>query len=140
MRRNVLAIIIMVIIILTIAMILLLLPPEPAHAEITAVTTDKVLYYSNEIMKIAVSTNSSQKMDNTTVRIEGIQDRYGKMRLTYEMPTNLSPGPDVFAYDYKLPSCSSCAGLNPGTYKINVTLVRNGAIISNITRSVQLEQ
>jgi len=140
MRKDVLVGIIVVVIVAAIAVILLSLPPEPARAEITAVTTDKDLYHSNEIMKIVISVNSAGKMDNTTVRIEGIQDHHGGMRLSHVMPANISPGPAVFTYDYQLPSCSSCAGLNPGVYEFNVTLVRNSAIISNMTQSVQIEQ
>jgi hypothetical protein len=113
---------------------------SPRGATITAVTTDKDLYHSNDIMNIAISVMTAGTMDNTTVRIEGISDRHGRMRLSHEIPANLSTGPATFIYDYQLPSCSSCAGLDPGTYEVNITLVRNGVIISNMTRTVQLEQ
>ena len=62
------------------------------------------------------------------------------MRLSHDIPANLSAGPATFIYDYQLPSCSSCAGLDPGTYQVNITLVQNGSIISNMTRTVQIEQ
>jgi hypothetical protein len=140
MHRDTLAAIVIVLVVVAIVVILSLHPAGPAHPAITAVTTDKDLYHSNEIMKIAVFLNSSQKTDDTTVRIEGIQDRFGRMRLSHNMPANISPGSVVLTYDFQLPSCSSCSGLKRGFYEINVTLVRNGAIISNMTRSVQLSQ
>lgn len=140
MQRDALVAVIVVMVIAAIAVILFLLPSEPALAEITAVTTDKDLYHSNEVMKIAISVNSSRNMDNTIVRIEGIRDRRGVMRLSHEMPANHVPLPAVFTYDYQLPQCSACAGLNPGAYKVNVTLVQNGKIISNMTHSVQIKQ
>jgi hypothetical protein len=138
MRRDLPVVILAVVILAAIAVILSSLLSEPARAEITAITTDKDLYHSDEVMKITISANATQKMDNTTVRIEGIEDWYGKMHLSHEIPVTLSPGPVVFTYDYKLPSCSKCSGLPYGVYKINVTLIRNGAIISNMTRPVQI--
>ena len=140
MHRDTLAAIIIVPVVAAIVVILFLHPAGPALPAITAVTTDKDLYHSNEVMKIAISLNSSQKTNDTTVRIEGIQDRFGRMRLSHTMPANISPGSVVLTYDYQLPSCSSCSGLKGGVYEINVTLDRNGAIISNMTRSVQLSQ
>jgi len=115
-------------------------PAVTSPPSITAVTTDKDLYHSREVMKIAIFLNSSQKMDDTTVRIVGIQDRFGKMRLSHTMPANISSGPAVLTYDYPLPACSSCSGLKNGVYEINVTLVRNGVIISTMTRSVQISK
>jgi hypothetical protein len=140
MRRDVLAAVIVVVIVAVIAIILLSLPPQPAGAQITAVTTDKELYHSNEVMNIVISVTTAGNLDNTTVRIEGISDRHGRMRLSHEIPANLSAGPATFIYDYQLPSCSSCAGLDPGLYQVNISLVKNGVIISNMTRNVQIEQ
>jgi hypothetical protein len=140
MRRDVLATVIVVVIVAVIVIILLSLPHQPAEAHITAVTTDKELYHSNEIMNIVISVMSAGNVDNSTVRIEGISDRHGRMRLFHEIPANLSSGPATFIYDYQLPSCSSCAGLDPGTYQVNITLEQNGVVISNMTRTVQIEQ
>jgi hypothetical protein len=140
MRRDVLATVIVVVIVAVIVIILLSLSHQPAEAHITAVTTDKELYHSNEIMNIVISVMSAGNVDNSTVRIEGISDRHGRMRLFHEIPANLSSGPATFIYDYQLPSCSSCAGLDPGTYQVNITLEQNGVVISNMTRSVRIEQ
>jgi hypothetical protein len=142
MHRDTLATIVIVLVVAAIVMILSLslhpaVSPLPA---ITAVTTDKDLYHSNEVMKIAVFLNSSQKTDDTTVRIMGIRDQFGRMRLSHTIPANISPGSVVLTYDYPLPHCSSCSGLKSGVYEINVTLVRNGAIIAHMTRSVQISQ
>jgi uncharacterized protein (DUF58 family) len=140
MQRNSLAVIILVLLLAAVAVILFLLPPEPPRAEITAVTTDKDRYHSNEVMNITISVHADRTMDNTTLSIEGIQDRFGRMRLSKTLPASLSAGPANITYDFRLPSCSSCAGLLPGTYEINVTLFRNGAVLSNMTQSVKLEK
>jgi hypothetical protein len=139
MRRDILIIAAVVVLCAVIALILLS-TLGPAHAEITSVTTDKDLYHSNEIMNITIMVNSAGNMDNTTARIEGISDENGKMRISHEMPANLSAGPNILFYAYKLPSCSKCAGLDAGTYQVNVTLIRNGSPVSNMTHSFQLEQ
>jgi hypothetical protein len=129
-----------VLVVAVIVVILSLHHAGPALPTITAVITDKDLSPFNEVMKIAIFLNSSQKTDDTTVRIMGIQDQFGRMRLSHTIPANISPGSVVLTYDYQLPHCSSCSGLKSGVYEINVTLVRNGVIIANMTRSVQLSQ
>lgn len=139
MRRDILIIAAVVVICAVIALILLS-TMGPAHAEITTVTTDKDLYHSNEKMNITITVNSAGNMDNTTARIEGIRDDSGKLRISHEMPANLSAGPNVIFYEYKLPSCSHCSGIEEGTYEVNVTLIRNGVPVSNMTRSVELRQ
>jgi outer membrane lipoprotein-sorting protein len=139
MRKDVLAIVITALV-LAASVLSAGCTSSPAGATITAVTTDKDLYHSNEVMNITISVMTSGNLDNTTVRIEGINDRHGRMRLSHEIPANLSTGAATFMYDYQLPSCSSCAGLDPGTYQVNITLVQNGVVISNMSRSVQIEQ
>ena len=139
MRRDILIIGAALVVCALIALILLSVL-GPAHAEITAVSTDKDLYHSNELMKITITVNSAGNMDNTTARIEGIRDDDAKLRISHDMPANLSTGPNVLFYEYKLPACSHCSGLEEGTYQVNVTLIRNGAPVSNMTHSVELRQ
>jgi hypothetical protein len=139
MRRNIVIITLVVIVIIVLAAAALLFA-GPAHAEITSVTTDKDLYHSGEVMRMAIAVSSSGNMDNTTIKIDGIRDTYGRNRLSHEIHTNLIPGPTIFTYDFELPSCSQCAGLPEGSYPYNVTLVRNNTMISNMTGSVQIEQ
>lgn len=112
----------------------------PSSAEITAVTTDKDLYHSNDVMKITVLVRSQGDMTNTTLVLSGIRDRHGSPHLNREIPLHLSPGPNTLAYDHKLPACSSCSGLSPGTYTIEASLVRDGGIIANMTHAFSLEQ
>jgi hypothetical protein len=75
-----------VLVVAVIVVILSLHPAGPALPTITAVITNKDLYHSNEVMKIAIFLNSSQKTDDTTVRIMGIQDQFGRMRLSHTIP------------------------------------------------------
>jgi hypothetical protein len=112
----------------------------PGTARITSVTTDKDLYHSKEVMNITVLASSQGDMSNTTLRLHGIQDRYGDFQLDQEIPVNLSPGLNTLVYSHQLPSCSSCSGLSAGTYQIEAELIHNGIITSNMTHSFKLEQ
>lgn len=113
---------------------------KPASAEVTSVTTDKPLYHSNEVMMLKVLVNSTGYTNDTYLKIEGIMDSYGQTRLSHVIQANLTPGTNMFPYDFHLPSCSKCSGLDPGVYPVNVTLAKNGTIISNLSVMVSLEQ
>ena len=111
-----------------------------ARADILSVTTDKDVYHSNEVMKISIDVTSSGKLDNTLLKIEGIEDRYGNYRLSREIAANLSAGTNQFSEEFRLPPCSHCAGLDAGTYFINVTIEKDGMIMDMASRQVQIEQ
>lgn len=140
MRNEILATVIVGVIVVIIAMILFVPSLQPAGAQITSFTTDKDLYHSNEVMNIAISVSTTGTVDNATVRIQGISDRHGRSRLSHDIHANLSSGPATFVYEYHLPSCSSCAGLDPGNYEVNVTLFRNNETLSQLNRTIRIEQ
>lgn len=102
--------------------------------------TDKDLYHSKEIMKLQVSVSSGSNIGNTTVHLEGITDRYGDVRLKKDIPVNLVPGTNTVAYEYQLPTCSKCSGLDAGDYPINLTVIRDGKSIAHGNLTVRLEQ
>jgi hypothetical protein len=140
MRREILIGAVSLIIIAIVAIIVFLFFFGSPSAEITSATTDRNLYHSGDIMTITVSLSASGQMDNTTVRLEGIEDRRGKAHLTHHIPVNLSWGPNTFFYEYELPQCSSCAGILPGDYDILVTLMRDSEILDTANLTVMLEQ
>ena len=110
------------------------------RADILSVNTDKELYHSNNVMNITVAVTSPRTIDNVTLNITGIQDRYGDLRLSHKIQANLSPGTNTLTYDYQLPPCSKCAGIDPGNYSFNVTLEQGGTILDQTNYSIQLEQ
>lgn len=140
MRRDILIIALIVVVVIALAVIIIPVFFGPSSAEITSLSIDKELYHSNEVMKIAISVSARGQGQNATIRLYGIKDSDGDIRLEKELPVTLVPGPNTVMYDYQLPPCSSCAGLAPGTYQIEAELVRNGTILSNASRSVQIEQ
>jgi len=112
----------------------------PGSASIRSVTTDKDLYHSKEVMNITVLVNTPGDMSNTTLKFRGLQDRYGDFQIEKEIPVNLSSGLNILVYEHRLPSCSSCSGLSEATYQIEVELIHDGTIISNMSHSIQLKQ
>jgi len=141
MQKNylILTIVVVVILIAASAMVLTSLF-KPASASLYSVTTDKDLYHSNDVMMMKILVNSTGFTTDTSLKIEGITDSYGQTRLSHFMRANLTPGPNIFLYDYHLPSCSKCSGINPGSYPISITLEKNGTMISNMSIAVNLEQ
>jgi hypothetical protein len=141
MQKNTLFLVAVVVVILIVASAMVLTSlSKPATANVFSVTTDKELYHSNDVMMMKILVNSTGFTTDTSLKIEGITDSYGQTRLSHIMRANLTPGPNIFLYDYHLPSCSKCSGLNPGIYPLSITLERNGTILSNMSISVNLEQ
>ncbi len=139
MRRDLLIIAAAILVVVAVIAVLTL-SSGIARADILSVSTDKDLYHSNEVMTISIDITASGSLDNTLLRIEGIEDRYGDLRLSREIAANLSPGTNEFSEDFRLPSCSHCAGLDAGTYFVNVTLEKDGVIMDTASHQVQIEQ
>ncbi|MBP7715875.1 MAG: hypothetical protein KA094_01145 [Methanoregulaceae archaeon] len=140
MRRDLLIITLIVVIIAAGAVIAYTYFLGPGSATITSVTTDKDLYHSKEVMNITVSASARGDMSNTTLKLVGIKSRHGDYQLDKEIPVTLTPGQNSLRYNHTLPTCSSCSGLSAGMYDIDVELVRNGTVVSNMTYSFDLEQ
>ncbi len=107
---------------------------------IESVATDKDLYHSNEVMQITIVVESPGAASNASVVINGIQDINGRNRLDLNMTTSLLRGPNTLTYPYQLPSCSHCAGLDPGDYQFNVTVLENGMSSKKVNHTVRIEQ
>lgn len=115
-------------------------PGSGSAVSVVSFQTDKDVYHSKELMKLQVGLSSGTAMENVTVHIEGISDRYGDIRLKKDISLNLVPGTNTVTYEYQLPTCSSCSGLDPGIYPINVTVIRLGKAIAIGNHTVHLEQ
>jgi hypothetical protein len=140
MRKDLLIIAVLVLVVVAVIVIAYPFFFAPASADIVLVETDKPLYHSNEIMHISVDVTSSGSMNNVTLLISGIEDVYGDTRLMHTMSTNLTSGTNTLSYDYQLPPCSHCAGLDPGDYQFNVTLEQDGKILGYTNHTIRIEQ
>jgi hypothetical protein len=140
MRKDL--IIIAVVVLVVVVAIVLAYPLffVPASAGIVSVSTDKPLYHSNEVMHITVDVQSTGAMNNATLLFTGIDNLYGDTLLKDMISVNLTPGSNMIPYEHQLPTCSHCAGLDPGDYQFNVTLERNGTILSYTNHTIRIEQ
>jgi hypothetical protein len=107
---------------------------------ILQVTTDRDVYHSRDIMKITVVADIAPPADNMTLKIEGIRDTHGKLRLRHSVPVNTTGSSVILLDDFELPPCSSCAGLPAGDYPFNVTLIRDDSTLSATNHTVRIEQ
>jgi hypothetical protein len=107
---------------------------------ITSFQTDKNLYHSKELMKLQIGISSGAYIENVTVHLWGITDRYGDTHMNKDFNLALSPGTTTIAYEYLLPNCSKCSGIDPGDYPINVKVSRDNAPIAIGKHTVRLEQ
>ncbi|MDI6719185.1 MAG: hypothetical protein QMD46_06200 [Methanomicrobiales archaeon] len=107
--------------------------------ESVTIATDKDVYHSKDRMNITVDVSASGPADGVLLRVEGIEDYYGRLRLFQERNVTLQAGRNSFVVDYTLPVCSVCAGLYSGEYAINATLTRDGVVLASSTRTITIE-
>jgi hypothetical protein len=139
MREKILAIVLIVAAIGLISLGLITLA-KPVNATVVNVSTDRDLYHSNEVMAITVTVTSPGGINNATLKFDGLQDNYGRERLSHDLTADLPAGETNVTYDYNLPPCSICAGLSPGNYSFNVSLISGNSVLSNMTHSIRIEQ
>jgi hypothetical protein len=102
------------------------------------IATDKDTYHSKDVMKITIGITASGHIKNVLLKVEGITDRYGRMRLSEGRVVDLTAGPNTITVGYTLPVCSVCAGLSPGTYGINASLIKDNVTLSTATHSISI--
>lgn len=140
MRRDLLVIVVIVLAVAAVAALAYSVFLVPPSATIRSVSTDKDLYHSNEIMYVTVEVTSRGTLNNATISFSGIEDRYGGLKLNGSLPANLTPGLNTLSYDHPMPSCSHCSGLDPGDYRFNVTLERDGLVLDSTNHTIRIEQ
>ncbi|HON81247.1 MAG TPA: hypothetical protein PLN56_04015 [Methanoregulaceae archaeon] len=137
MRRDLL-VIAAIILVVVVAIAIITFSSGPTLPDIHSVSTDKDLYHSNEVMMVSIEVTSSGTLDNTLLKIEGIEDRYGNYHVSREIEANLTPGTNPFSEEFRLPACSSCAGISAGTYFVNVTIEKDGVVMDAVSHQVQI--
>ena len=101
-------------------------------------TTDKDIYHSNEIIQITSNINSPAEIKNATIHFYGIHA--SRNRLEKTMYQDLTSGENIVTYEFQAPRCYGCAGVKPGTYKINVDVIYNEQVLSTKTIDIELRQ
>lgn len=112
---------------------------DAGYPSILNLSTDRERYQSREMMNIQVTVYAPSSGKELTLRIEGITDLMGRSRCQIEEQLRLDQGVHTFSYSYELPACSRCAGLPPGDYLLNATLLEKERVLSSMQRTVRLE-
>lgn len=105
----------------------------------TNISTDKELYKSKGRANITVTIDCSDDLNDAALKVYGIHAN-GRYYLNKLDTVNLTSGINVKSIIYDLPSCTGCAGIRPGTYKIYAEIMYNGSVISNSTKNVDIRQ
>jgi hypothetical protein len=116
------------------------LPASGQAVSVSSFQTDKDQYHSKEIMKVQVTLTSDTRLENVRIFLEGIKDRYGELHLKKNTSLTIIPGTNTVNLEYQLPTCSTCSGIDPGDYPINLSVVQNGVQIARGVHTVHLEQ
>jgi rhodanese-related sulfurtransferase len=106
-------------------------PPASAHngIKILSFSTDKDVYSANEEMTVFLSMYSPENMSNVLVSVLGVRSNKGVNYVNFVSETNLTVGENKLTFTKKLPSCSRCAGIDQGTYFINLGIAYDEEVV-----------
>lgn len=103
--------------------------------------TDKKIYYSGEQIRLEITLLSSQNLENITVSAQGIVSQYGHIYFDKSQNINLVKNqPQKISFISVLPVCSSCSGVNPGDYAIEITAVSGRESLKTSSIIINLKQ
>ena len=104
---------------------------QESSLALVSISTDKDLYHSREIMHINVTIDTSSFRENFTIVLQGLKSQKVNRgyQLTASTTLNLEEGRNVISFSETLPACSSCAGLYPGEYFVNISVFRDTKLL-----------
>ncbi|MBN2518116.1 MAG: hypothetical protein JXB14_04680 [Candidatus Altiarchaeota archaeon] len=104
------------------------------------ISTDKYEYKSLEEMEISVVVDSPVVVGEVVIELRGILNDWGVSKLKLDKKTPLSEGHNVVKFDYTVPKCYGCAGLDPGTYSISAEVKYNDISLANTSTEVSIQK
>ena len=113
---------------------------ESSHELEVSLVPDKDTYSFAEAMLIQVIIDTSQSMDNVTIEGHGLVSSKGPQIYIGPRTVDLLPGTNIINFSKRVPSCSPCTKLNPGSYNITASVTYKGDIIATVSRSIQLTE
>ena len=116
-------------------------PTAPADTGIKVLSfrTDKDLYASNEELTLFLSLYSPDDLNNVLIRVSGVKNTKGIYYISSSSPMNLTAGENNLMLTKQLPACSRCAGIEQGTYFINLSVAYDGEVVE-ATHSIAITQ
>jgi hypothetical protein len=135
--------------------LLIMLPPGPDHnADNVDTTSEKGEEVMAGVYRMGISSDKSSYEEsskanftitltapkNTTglIKLWGVKNKYGAYKIEYHDHVNLTAGPNVIEKVTQLPSCSSCAGINPGNFTVYAALYVNDTQIINSSTQIEI--
>ncbi len=112
-------------------------PAADGAIKIVSLSTDKDIYHSNENVELFLAVYSSDDISEVLIKVSGVKSRKGIYFVSLSNKTNLIAGENKITFTQKLPACSGCAGINTGTYFINVSVAYDDEVV-NSTHSIAI--
>jgi rhodanese-related sulfurtransferase len=113
--------------------------PADTGIKVLSFRTDKDLYASNEELTLFLSLYSPDDLNNVLIRVSGVKNTKGIYYISSSSPMNLTAGDNNLMLTKQLPACSRCAGIEQGTYFINLSVAYDGEVVE-ATHSVAITQ
>ncbi|MDI6811534.1 MAG: rhodanese-like domain-containing protein [archaeon] len=106
-------------------------PSASAHngIKIVSFSTDKDVYSANEAMTVFLSVYSPENISKVLVRVLGVRSNKGVDYVNFVSETDLTVGENKITFTKRLPSCSRCAGIDQGTYFINLSVAYGDEVV-----------
>lgn len=102
------------------------------------VSTEKMLYHSNETLKVHVEFNSTKEV-KAQIQVSGINNAFGRAMVTETRDVFLKKGDNGFDFELTTPSCEECSAVSPGEHYINASIAINGNTYE-VYRKITLER
>ena len=93
-----------------------------------SLSSDRKVYHSSELVKLTAFIYSDSRMENVTVRVNGINGR-----LNQRKTLDLKPGMNEVTFTYRLPRCNVCGGIRPGNYELSCEVIYQNLTVKNST-------
>ena len=97
--------------------------------KIVSFSTDKDIYSANEEMTVFLSVYSPENISNALIGVLGVRSNKGIDYVNVVGETDLIAGEKKMTFTKRLPSCSRCAGIEQGTYFINVSVAYDEEVV-----------
>lgn len=103
-----------------------------------SLSADKDTYSFGEAMLLQVIVNTSQSMDNVTVRGKGLVSSKGPQIWLGPITEHFIAGTNIINFSERVPRCTDCTKLGPGVYNITASVFQNGEIIATVSCTIRL--
>lgn len=98
------------------------------YVKIEEIWLDKEEYKGGEPISIKILVYSSDDLKDAEVSLTGLTSKYNRNYIDMKKRIDLKSGLNIVEFSSKLPYCSACAGIPPGSYELEA-----GVSLKNVT-------